>query len=87
MQETSYIGSLLSKTSLTTENKQAQERITTLLQTMQQTHSVKFQLLHHVAANGFAIQDYLRKKAKLTLSADEGNEKPRARRRTAATKQ
>lgn len=87
MQETSYIGSLLSKTSLTTENKQAQERITTLLQTMQQTHSVKFQLLHHVAANGFAIQDYLRKKAKLTLSADEGNEKPRTRRRTAATKQ
>ena len=79
MQQTTYIGSLLNKTDITTENKQAQERINNLLQTMQQTHCCKFQLLHYVANNEFETLDYLKKKAKLTLCADESEKKPRKR--------
>lgn len=79
IQQTTYIGSLLNKTDITTENKQAQERINNLLQTMQQTHCCKFQLLHYVANNEFETLDYLKKKAKLTLCADESEKKPRKR--------
>lgn len=66
-QEIVFIGSLLVKTSLPTENKQARERINNLLQAMQETYKQKTNLLLYVAKEGFVVQDYLKKKAKIML--------------------
>ncbi len=66
-QEIVFVGSLLVKTSLPTENKQARERINNLLQAMQETYKQKTKLLLYVAKEGFVVQDYLKKKAKIML--------------------
>lgn len=66
-QEIVFVGSLLVKTSLPTDNKQVKERINTLLQTMQETYRHKAKLLLYVAKEGFVVQDYLKKKAKVML--------------------
>lgn len=66
-QEIVFVGSLLVKTSLPTENKQARERINNLLQAMQETYKQKTNLLLYVAKEGFVVQDYLKKKAKIML--------------------
>lgn len=66
-QEIVFVGSLLVKTSLPTENKQARERINNLLQAMQETYKHKTKLLLYVAKEGFVVQDYLKKKAKIML--------------------
>ncbi len=69
-QQTEYVGLLLKKTKLPTENKQVKERIGTLLQTMSQTYKVQSELLCHVAENGFILQEYLHEKAKLMLAVE-----------------
>lgn len=66
-QEIVFVSSLLVKTSLPTENKQARERINNLLQAMQETYKQKTKLLLYVAKEGFVVQDYLKKKAKIML--------------------
>lgn len=69
-----FVGTLLQKTKLPTDNKQVKERITNLLQTMHDVYKIKMQLLHYVAKNGLHIQDYLKNKAKINLDIDEQKE-------------
>ncbi|MBQ0073700.1 MAG: AAA family ATPase [Prevotella sp.] len=66
-----FVGNLLQKTSLPTDNKQVKERITNLLQTMEEAYKLKFQLLHYVANNGLILQEYLKQKAKLNITIEE----------------
>lgn len=69
-QEIVFVGSLLVKTSLPTDNKQVRERIKSLLQTMQEAYKQKIKLLSYVARDGFSVQDYLKKKAKTMLEEE-----------------
>lgn len=67
-----FIGELLKKTTVKTENKQAKERINNLLQNMNDAYKLKFQLLHYVTHNGLHISDYLKQRAKISISIEEG---------------
>lgn len=70
-----FIGNLLQKTNLTTENKQVKERLENLMQTFTDAYKVKFQLLHYVGNNGLTLQKYLEEKAKINISLDESKDK------------
>ena len=54
-------------TILNTDNRILRKRIDELLTTFDNTYKIKIQLLHHVANNGFNLQDYLNTKAKTLL--------------------
>lgn len=54
-------------TILNTDNRALRKRIDDLLTTFDNTYKIKIQLLHHVANNGFNLQDYLNTKAKILL--------------------
>lgn len=73
-----FVGSLLQKTNLNTENKQVRERMDNIFPVMQEAYKIKFQLLHYVSTDGLHLQEYLKNKAKITIKQDEQkDEKPR----------
>lgn len=71
-----FVGSLLSKTVLQTDNKQVKERVTNLMQTFQEAYRTKFQLLHYVSKEGLHIQEYLKAKAKIVIDVEDSLDFP-----------
>lgn len=71
---------LLTKTSLQTNNQAVKERVENLTQNFNDMVKYKIQLLHYVAHNGLALQAFLKAKAKISLALDEDeneDKKPR----------
>ena len=66
---------LLTKTSLATNNKAVGERVDNLMQNFNDLVKFKILLLHYVAHNGLALQPFLQAKAKISLSLDDDVEK------------
>ena len=66
---------LLTKTSLATNNKAVKERVDNLMQNFNDLVKFKMLLLHYVAHNGLRLQPFLQAKAKISLSLDEDVEK------------
>ena len=63
-----FIRILLKNTLLNSDNKNIRKRRDELLSSMNTNYKLKFQLLHYVSQNGFQLQDYLKTKARLSIS-------------------
>ena len=66
---------LLTKTSLATNNKAVKERVDNLMQNFNDLVKFKMLLLHYVAHNGLVLQPFLQAKAKISISLDDDVEK------------
>lgn len=77
-----FIGPLLHKTSLATNNKQVKEHVNNVMQNFQECYKQKFQLLHYVAKEGMHLQEYLKQRAKATLDAEEQSAPSSSRKRS-----
>lgn len=65
---------LLQRTSLPTDNQTVADRIETIGLNMSDSLKFKMQLLHHIYADGFRLQEYLRYKTKLSLDEDSSSD-------------
>lgn len=72
---------LLTKTSLATNNQAVKERVENLTQNFNDMVKYKIQLLHYVAHNGLALQAFLKAKAKISLALDEDEKEDKKPRR------
>lgn len=73
---------LLRKTSLPTKNQAVEESTNNMMQNILDLLRFKMQLLHYVANEGLTLQDFLKKKAKISLDFDgeDGKEKENKKR-------
>lgn len=63
-----FIRILLKNTLLNSDNKNIRKRRDEILGSIKTSYKLKFQILHHVSMNGFQLQDYLKTKARLSIS-------------------
>jgi hypothetical protein len=63
-----FIRILLKNTLLNSDSKAIRKRRDEILSSINASYKLKFQLLHYVAQNGFLLQDYLKTKARLSIS-------------------
>lgn len=63
-----FIRILLKNTLLNSDNKNIRKRRDEILGSIKTSYKLKFQILHHVSINGFQLQDYLKTKARLSIS-------------------
>ena len=63
-----FIRILLKNTLLNSDNKNIRKHRDEILGSIKTSYKLKFQILHHVSMNGFQLQDYLKTKARLSIS-------------------
>lgn len=73
-----FIGLLLNKTVLNTDNKQLKERIENIFGKLREDYKLKAKMLHYVANSGLVIQEYLKTKATVMLHIEDEEEKKSA---------
>lgn len=62
---------LLNSTDITTDNKEIRKRIETAFEELTDAVRIKSALMEHVRDNGFHVQDFLRKRAILSMEEDK----------------
>lgn len=73
-----FIGLLLNRTVLNTDNKQLKERIENIFGKLREDYKLKAKMLHYVANSGMNIQEYLKTKATVMLHIEDEEEKKSA---------
>jgi hypothetical protein len=63
-----FIRILLKNTLLNSDNKNIRKHRDELLSSINTSYKLKFQLLHYVSQNGFQLQNYVKTKARLSIS-------------------
>ena len=69
-EDISFLGKQLSITKIQTNNKQARERLTNVIQNILFEYRLKTELLNYVAENGIKTNEYLKYKATISLKLE-----------------